>query len=92
MVVNILLWALFGLIAGAVAKFLMPGKAGGDFSGWIMTILLGIGGALLGGFLSHNLLNLDVSGFNLTSFAIAVGGALIVLILYRLLMRGASAR
>jgi uncharacterized membrane protein YeaQ/YmgE (transglycosylase-associated protein family) len=90
MLVNILLWALFGLIAGAIAKFLLPGKGPG---GWIMTIVLGIAGALLGGFLSSHLLNLDVTGFNLQSIAIAVGGAILVLILYGLVAsRGASAR
>ena len=80
MVVNILLWCLFGLIAGAVAKFIMPGK---DPGGIIVTILLGIAGAVVGGFLGGQLFGWDVTGFNLPSFGIAVAGALLLLILYR---------
>ncbi|MCI0641556.1 MAG: GlsB/YeaQ/YmgE family stress response membrane protein [Gemmataceae bacterium] len=90
MLVNILLWALFGLIAGAVAKFIMPGK---DPGGWIITSLIGIAGAVLGGYLCSQLFNLDINaGFNLTSFAVAVGGALIVLVLYRILVGRAATR
>ena len=87
MLVNILLWCLFGLIAGAVAKFIMPGK---DPGGIIVTILLGIAGAVVGGFLSSQLFNWDVTGFNLPSFGIAVAGALLVLILYRLFTTSAK--
>ena len=81
MLVNILLWCLFGLIAGAVARFIMPGK---DTAGIIITIVLGIAGAVVGGFVSSQLFGWDVTGFNLPSFGIAVAGALLVLILYRL--------
>src|SRR5262249_16985608 len=81
MLMNILLWCLFGLIAGAAAKFIMPGK---DPGGIIVTILLGIAGAVGGGFASSKLRNWDVTGFNLPSFGIAVAGALLVLFLYRL--------
>jgi uncharacterized membrane protein YeaQ/YmgE (transglycosylase-associated protein family) len=73
---------LFGLIAGAIAKFVMPGK---DPGGIIVTILLGIAGAMLGGYVSSQLFGWDVTGFNLPSFGIAIAGALLVLILYRLL-------
>ena len=45
---NLIYWILLGLAAGALAKFLMPGK---DPGGWIITILLGIGGSVVGGFL-----------------------------------------
>lgn len=89
MIVNILLWCLFGLIAGAVAQFIMPGRDPGqstDPKGFLITIVLGIAGALLGGFIASNLFNWDINGFNLPSFAIAIGGALLVLVLYRLLM------
>jgi uncharacterized membrane protein YeaQ/YmgE (transglycosylase-associated protein family) len=89
MVVNILAWCLFGLIAGALAQFLMPGKdpgGSGDLRGMIVTILLGIAGAFVGGYLSSHLFNWDVSGFSVESFAVAVGGALVLLILYRVLM------
>ena len=49
---NILGWLLFGLIVGAIAKFLMPGR---DPGGWIVTILLGIAGSFVGGFLASTL-------------------------------------
>jgi uncharacterized membrane protein YeaQ/YmgE (transglycosylase-associated protein family) len=80
MVVNILVWALFGLLAGLVAKVLVKQPAG-----LVVTILLGIAGALLGGFLSTRLFDWDVNTFSLAGFAVAVGGALLLLFLYRLL-------
>jgi uncharacterized membrane protein YeaQ/YmgE (transglycosylase-associated protein family) len=94
MLVNILLWALFGLIAGAIAKFLMPGRdpGGSHLSGWLITILLGIAGAVVGGYLSSHLFNWDVTGFNLESFAIAIVGAMLLLFLYRLLVSTGKAR
>ena len=86
-----LLWtALIGLVVGALAKFIMPGKdPGGTFNlrGFVITTLIGLGGAVVGGFISSNLFGLDVTGFNLTSFAIAIAGALLLLILYRVVMR-----
>jgi uncharacterized membrane protein YeaQ/YmgE (transglycosylase-associated protein family) len=78
---SILLWILFGLIVGAVAKLIMPGK---DPGGIIVTILLGIVGALLGGWLGQAL------GFYApgepAGFIMAVVGAIILLLLYRLLI------
>jgi uncharacterized membrane protein YeaQ/YmgE (transglycosylase-associated protein family) len=76
---GLLSWLLFGLIAGIVAKFLMPGRAGG---GILITIALGIVGAIVGGFLGQVLGFGDVSGFDVRSFALAVGGAVLVLWLY----------
>jgi uncharacterized membrane protein YeaQ/YmgE (transglycosylase-associated protein family) len=84
---GILLWALFGLIAGAVAKFLMPGNQPG---GIIMTIVLGIVGAVVGGFLGTLLGFGDISGFDLRSMLLAVGGGLVVLFVYGMLMKGRS--
>jgi len=82
---NIVLWLVFGLIAGAIAKFLMPGKAPG---GIIMTIALGIVGALVGGFIGTHVLNLGgVSEFDFRSMALAVGGGILVLFVYGLLTR-----
>lgn len=78
---GIVLWVLFGLIAGAIAKFLMPGKAPG---GIILTILLGIVGAVVGGFIGTRLGFGDISGFNLQSMLLAVGGGVLVLFLYGL--------
>jgi uncharacterized membrane protein YeaQ/YmgE (transglycosylase-associated protein family) len=80
---GILAWILLGLVAGALAKFIMPGRQGG---GIILTLVLGIAGALVGGFLGTSVLGFgDVSGFDLRSIVIAVGGALVVLFLYGLL-------
>jgi uncharacterized membrane protein YeaQ/YmgE (transglycosylase-associated protein family) len=81
---GILLWALFGLIAGAIARFLMPGKVPG---GIIVTILLGIVGAVVGGFIGAQLGFGDISGFDFRSMLLAVGGGLLVLLIYGLATR-----
>lgn len=75
---TILGWILFGLIVGAIAKFLMPGK---DPGGIIVTILLGIVGALIGGFIGRAL---NLYGPNDgAGFIMATLGAILVLFLYR---------
>lgn len=79
---GILWWAVFGLIAGAIAKYLMPGKAPG---GILVTIALGIVGALVGGFIGAQLGFGDLSGFDLRSMLLAVGGGVLVLFVYGLL-------
>ena len=84
---GILSWIIFGLIAGALAKFIMPGAQGG---GIILTIVLGVVGALVGGFLGTKLGLGDISGFDLRSMAIAVGGALLALVAYGLIARNRS--
>jgi uncharacterized membrane protein YeaQ/YmgE (transglycosylase-associated protein family) len=81
---GILAWIVFGLIAGILAKFLMPGKAPG---GIVVTVLLGIVGAVVGGFLGSLLGFGDVSGFDLRSMALAVGGGIVVLFVYGLAMK-----
>ena len=83
---GILAWILLGLVAGALAKFIMPGQQGG---GIILTIVLGVVGALVGGFLGTHVLGFgDISGFDVRSLGIAVGGALLVLFVYGLVARG----
>ncbi len=77
---GILSWLLFGLIAGALAKWLMPGK---DPGGLFITILIGIAGAMVGGFLASLIGMGGVSAFNFGSIIIAVAGALLLLWLYR---------
>jgi uncharacterized membrane protein YeaQ/YmgE (transglycosylase-associated protein family) len=75
-------WIIFGLIVGAVAKLLMPGR---DPGGWIVTILLGIAGALVGGFLGRAV---GWYGPNdAAGFLMALVGALVLLGLYRLILR-----
>ena len=82
---GILSWLLMGLITGVLAKFIMPGK---DPGGFIVTILIGIAGAFVGGFISSKFLGYGtVSGFDLHSLLIAVGGALVLLVVYRLLKK-----
>ena len=77
---GILTWIIFGLIAGAIAKWIMPGK---DPGGFIITILIGIVGAVIGGFIGSALGLGGVDGFNFGSFLIAIGGSLLLLFLYR---------
>jgi uncharacterized membrane protein YeaQ/YmgE (transglycosylase-associated protein family) len=81
---NFLWWALFGLIAGALAKLVMPGKGPG---GIILTILLGILGAVVGGYIGTQVGFGDVSGFNIGSMLLAVGGGVLVLFIYGLATR-----
>jgi uncharacterized membrane protein YeaQ/YmgE (transglycosylase-associated protein family) len=83
---GILSWILLGLIAGALAKFIMPGK---DPGGFIVTILIGIAGAIVGGFLGSFIGLGRVESFDLGGIFIATVGAIILLILYRLLTRRA---
>jgi uncharacterized membrane protein YeaQ/YmgE (transglycosylase-associated protein family) len=85
---GIIAWLVLGLIAGLLAKFIMPGN---DPGGIIITILLGIGGALVGGFLGTQLGFGGLSGFDLRSMAIAVGGAVLLLFVYRLLKQRGQA-
>ena len=75
-------WIVFGLVAGLIAKFLMPGR---DPGGFIITILLGVVGAVIGGFIGNALGFGGVTGFNIHSFIVAVLGALILLFGYRAL-------
>ena len=73
---NIISWIIFGLIAGGLAKWIMPGK---DPGGILITMLLGIAGAVVGGFIGRALGLGGVSGFNLGSFIIAILGSLLLL-------------
>ena len=81
---GILTWIILGGIVGAIAKLIMPGK---DPGGIIVTILLGIAGAFVGGYISTLLGFGSVTGFNLVSLVIAVIGSLILLLLYRMIKK-----
>jgi len=77
-------WIIMGLIVGVIAKWIMPGK---DPGGIIVTICIGIAGAFVGGFIGSLLGIGSVSGFNMVSFFLAIGGAILLLILYRVIKR-----
>ncbi len=77
-----LTWILIGLVAGVIAKLVM-----GDSLGWLLTILLGIIGAFVGGWASSMLGGPSVTGFNVTSVLVAALGAIIVLFVYGLVSR-----
>ena len=82
---GIISWIFLGLIAGALAKFLVPGK---DPGGFLVTILIGILGAILGGFLGSFIGLGRVESFDLGGVIIATLGAIILLVLYRLFRKG----
>ena len=73
-------WVILGLIVGILAKWIMPGR---DPGGVILTIVIGIAGALIGGFIASALGFGRVTGFDLRSLIIAVGGAVLLLWGYR---------
>ena len=74
-------WIVVGLIAGLLAKMIMPGR---DPGGIIVTILIGIAGALLGGFAASRL---GLGGGNVMNIVIATVGAIVLLVLYRIFFR-----
>ncbi|MFD5224693.1 GlsB/YeaQ/YmgE family stress response membrane protein [Microbacterium sp. NPDC058342] len=75
---------LLGLIAGAIAKLILPGKQGG---GWFVTLLLGVVGAMLGGWLGGMLFNANLEEFwSLQSWLLAIGGSIVVLLIYGLIV------
>ena len=81
---GILSWIVVGLVAGVIAKLLLPGR---DPGGCIITMLIGIAGAILGGFLVGLFVGGNVvTGVNVTTILVAVVGAIILLLLYRLLL------
>lgn len=77
---GILAWILLGLVAGVIAKFIHPGP---DPGGWIVTILIGIVGAFVGGLVFNLFGASSVTGFNIWSIIVATVGAVICLWLYR---------
>lgn len=79
---EIVAWIVIGLIAGALGKLIMPGD---DPGGIIVTALIGMAGALVGGFITHNLLGLDEGGF-IWSIVVATLGAIILLAIYRMVV------
>mgnify|MGYP001772980779 CR=1 FL=1 len=85
---GIIAWIIFGLIAGTLAEWILPGK---DPGGIIAKIIIGIVGAFIGGFIGTRIFGLPgVTGFNLHSFVIAIIGAIVLLLLYRLVIKRTS--
>lgn len=81
-------WVVLGLIAGAIAKMLMPGR---DPGGCIITILLGIGGAFLGGWIGKTLFHVQLGKFfDLRTWGLAILGSVIILVLYRVIFGSRS--
>jgi len=79
---GILSWILFGLVVGVIAKLLMPGR---DPGGFIITILLGIAGALIGGFVGRAM---GFYGQNESAgWLMSILGAVILLALYRMMAK-----
>ncbi len=81
---GLLTWILVGLVAGLVAKLIVGGGIGGlGLRGIALTILLGVGGAILGGFVASYMGWGDVTGFNVTSLVIATLGAIVVVVAWQ---------
>ena len=79
---------ILGLIAGAIAKLILPGKQGG---GWFITLLLGVVGALLGGWIGSLLFGVGLQDFwNLGTWLLAIAGSIIVLLIWGLITRNRS--
>lgn len=76
----VLMWVLFGLVVGIVAKLIMPGREPGGFA---ITVLLGIGGALVGGFLGR-LLGVSTTNSSPGGFLMSILGAIVLLAIYNL--------
>lgn len=81
---SIIYWIIFGLITGSIADFLAPNSQGGTLG----SIVLGIVGAIVGGYLGEKYFGVGVSGFNVRSFVVAVLGSLLVIFVSRMLARG----
>ena len=83
MLISIIIWIVIGFVAGYLAKLIMPGPDGGGF---IMTTILGIVGAIVGGFIGRTLFGTTAGDdtFSIVGLIFAVIGALVVLAIYRL--------
>lgn len=79
---DIIYWLIFGLITGSIANFIAPSA-----QGIVGSIVLGIIGAIVGGYLGQMFFGVGVTGFNIMSFVMAVGGSLVVIFIARFLLR-----
>ncbi len=86
-------WVLVGLVAGLLAEFVLGGGPGGiGLRRLVLAAVLGVAGAIVGGFISTALGFGDVTGFNPRSIAIAAGGAILVIFVFRMLASGGGRR
>jgi len=75
-------WIILGLIAGAIAKLILPGRQGG---GWLITLVLGVVGALLGGWIGSAIFGIGLENFwSLQTWIVAILGAIVVLLIWGL--------
>lgn len=81
---DFILWIIFGALVGWVASMIMGTN---ERQGALGNIVVGILGALLGGFIARATVGADVTGFNLTSFFVALGGAIVLLWIYKMVTR-----
>jgi uncharacterized membrane protein YeaQ/YmgE (transglycosylase-associated protein family) len=88
---GIIAFIILGLLAGGIAKWLMPGD---DPGGWIVTALIGVAGALLGGFLAGALFGADPMDefFDISSWLTAIVGSIVLLVIYRLVVNHRSGK
>ncbi len=77
-------WIIVGAVAGWLASLVVKGRGSGLFG----NIIIGVVGALLGGWISGTLLHISLTGFNWTTLLIAFGGSVILLVILRLIRRG----
>ena len=83
-------WIVLGLIAGAIAKAILPGRQGG---GWLMTLLLGVVGALIGGWIGSAIFGVGLEEFwSLQTWIVAILGAILVLAIWGFATRGSRNR
>jgi uncharacterized membrane protein YeaQ/YmgE (transglycosylase-associated protein family) len=85
---GVISWIFLGLIAGALAKFIMPGK---DPGGIFVTIVIGIVGGVLGGFLGSFIGLGKIESFDLGGLFIATVGAILLLVIYRFVQKNKKA-
>lgn len=81
---NIILWVVFGALAGWLASLIMGTD---ERQGWLTNIIVGVVGAFIGGFIMNTLGYSGVQGFDIYSILVAVGGAVVLLWLYKLVAR-----
>jgi uncharacterized membrane protein YeaQ/YmgE (transglycosylase-associated protein family) len=84
---SIFSWILFGLVAGIIANVIDPAPSRGGIFG---AIVLGVLGAVVGGFIANMIFGIGVTGFNLSSFLVAILGSLVLLYVGRALGRGTT--